>query len=189
MRRVTPVVLLALLIGLTGCGGGAREAGGEEAASAEESASAGGAAVASEMAPAFSAKDLEGEPVSLADLEGEVVLLNVWATWCTPCRQEIPELQALHEEHAEEGLRVVGVTVDSRSAESQVHDFIERFGMTYDVWWDPDQTAVSTFGAMGVPLTVLIDRQGRITWSHLGAFQRGDPELIRAVETSLAATE
>jgi len=175
MRRL-PGVLLALALGTAACGGGGGDAAPDDTA-------------ANEMAPSYSAVDLDGEPVSLADLEGEVVLLNVWATWCTPCRQEIPELQALHEEHGAEGLRVVGVTVDSRSAESQIHDFIDRFGMTYDVWWDPDQTAVSTFGAMGVPLTVLIDREGRVAWRHLGAFQRGDPELTRAVESSLAATE
>lgn len=138
-----------------------------------------------EMAPSYSATTLEGDSVSLADLRGEVVLLNVWATWCTPCRQEVPELQALHEAHADDGLRVVGVTVDSRSAERAIGQFIDQFGMTYEVWWDPDQTAVSTFSAMGVPLTVLIDRKGRIAWRHLGAFERGDPELMRAVESAL----
>ncbi len=187
--RVRRMILLTMLIGSTACRADDGDAARGSAATVGGGTDAGGAAVANEMAPSFSAKDLGGAAVSLADLEGEVVLLNVWATWCTPCRQEIPELQALHEEHGDEGLHVVGVTVDSRSAESQVHDFIERFGMTYEVWWDPDQTAVSTFGAMGVPLTVLIDREGRIAWRHLGAFQRGDPELIRAVESSLAATE
>lgn len=169
-------VLIGILV--VGCGDAERE-GGPDAASR---------AVEPERAPSFAAITLDGDSMALSDLRGEVVLLNVWATWCTPCRQEIPELQALHEEHGDQGLRVVGVTVDTRSAEPQVRRFVEDFGMTYDIWWDPDQTAVSKFEAVGVPLTVLIDREGRITWRHLGAFQRGDPELLRAVESSLGLT-
>lgn len=170
--------LLLIGVGLltAGCGNGEDGEGGADAAER---------ALEPRPAPAYGAVTLQGDSITLADLRGEVVLLNVWATWCTPCRQEIPELQALHEEHADEGLRVVGVTVDSRAAESQVHQFIDDSGMTYDVWKDPDQTAVSTFEAIGVPLTVLIDRDGRMVWRHLGAFQRGDPELVRAVETAL----
>ena len=138
-----------------------------------------------QVAPSYSAITLEGDSVSLADLRGDVVLLNVWATWCTPCRKEIPELQALHEARADEGLRVVGVTVDARHAKEGVRRFVDRFGMTYDVWWDPDQTIVGKLGAMGVPLTVLIDRDGRIIWRKLGALERDDPGLMRAVEQAL----
>lgn len=139
-------------------------------------------------APEFEAVTLAGDSVALSDLEGQVVLLNVWATWCTPCRQEIPELQALHEAHGDQGLRVVGVTVDHGGAAAQIRQFIDELGMTYPIWWDPDQTVVSRFDAMGVPLTVLIDRSGHVVWEHLGAFQRGDPELMAAVDRALAVT-
>ena len=138
-----------------------------------------------QVVPDYSAITLDGDSVSLGDLRGDVVLLNVWATWCTPCRKEIPELQALHEARADEGLRVVGVTVDARHAEEGVRRFIDRFGMTYDVWWDPDQTIVGKLGAMGVPLTVLIDRNGRVIWRKLGPLERDDPGLMRAVEQAL----
>jgi cytochrome c biogenesis protein CcmG, thiol:disulfide interchange protein DsbE len=137
------------------------------------------------VAPAYAAVTMDGDSVSLAELRGEAVLLNVWATWCAPCRVEIPELQALHEEHGDRGLRVVGVTVDSRAATRDVHQFIDEFGMTYDIWWDPDHTVLNRFGGAGVPLTVLIDRDGTIAWRHLGMFQRGDPELIAALERVL----
>jgi peroxiredoxin len=140
---------------------------------------------AGEPAPDFAATTLDGDSVALADLRGEVVLLNVWATWCAPCRREIPELQALHEAHAADGLRVVGVTVDSRGAQPEVRRFIEDFGMTYDIWWDPGQAVISIFEAPGVPLTVLIDRRGRVAWEHLGPFQRGDPELSAALGSAL----
>lgn len=138
-----------------------------------------------DQAPALEAVTLDGDSVALADLRGEVVLLNVWATWCVPCRQEVPELQSLHEAHASSGLHVIGVTVDNRGAEDQIHQFIEQFGMTYDVWWDPDGSAIDAFGAAGVPLTVLIDRDGHVAWRHLGAFHADDPALREAVRTTL----
>ena len=167
---LTVVVLAAVFLLLTGCGE-APGSGGDDA----------------ERAPEYATATLDGDSVSLAELEGEAVLLNVWATWCAPCRREIPELQALHEAHRDEGLHVVGVTVDSRHVEADIRSFIDEFGMTYDIWWDPDQAIVGKLGAVGVPLTVLIDRDGRIVWRHLGAFVRGDPELIRAVEGVLGA--
>lgn len=136
-------------------------------------------------APSLAAVTLEGDSVSLAELRGAPVLLNVWATWCAPCRQEIPELQALHEQHAADGLRVIGVTVDSRSAGEDVRTFIEEFGMTYDIWWDPDQTSVSKFRAIGVPLTVLIGPEGRIRWRHLGVLKPDDPSLRDAINALL----
>jgi cytochrome c biogenesis protein CcmG, thiol:disulfide interchange protein DsbE len=137
-------------------------------------------------APSYAAVTLDGDPVALVDLRGEAVLLNVWATWCAPCRIEIPELQALHEAHADHGLRVVGVTVDSRHAMDDVRAFMDELGMTYDVWWDPDHSALNLFRASGVPFSALIDREGRIVWRHLGMFQRGDPALMSALERVLA---
>jgi cytochrome c biogenesis protein CcmG, thiol:disulfide interchange protein DsbE len=161
-------LLAATLIGLAACG--------DPDASAHDDLG---------EAPAYSAVTLEGDPVALADLRGDAVLLNVWATWCAPCRIEIPELQALHEQHGDRGLRVVGVTVDSRHAMDDVRAFIDEFGMTYDVWWDPDHDALNRFRAAGVPFSTLIDRDGRVVWRHLGMFQRGDPELLSAIEHAL----
>lgn len=144
-----------------------------------------GEATLSPEAPPFAAVTLDGDSVRLADLRGAPVLLNVWATWCAPCREEIPELQALHETFGPRGLRVVGVTVDSRSAAEDVRRFMDQYGMTYEIWWDPDQTSVSAFEAMGVPLTVLIGPDGRIRWRHMGAVPPGDPDLREAVEAVL----
>lgn len=138
-----------------------------------------------ETVPALEAVTLAGDPVALADLRGEVVLLNVWATWCVPCRQEAPELQSLHESHGGRGLRVVGVSVDNRGAEDQIRAFVDEYGISYDIWWDPDGTAIEEFGAAGVPLTVLIDRDGRIAWRHLGAFHADDPTLVRALRATI----
>lgn len=135
--------------------------------------------------PALEATTLDGDSVSLAGLRGEVVLLNVWATWCVPCRQEAPELEALHQRYGDGDLRVVGVTVDHRGAEDQIRRFIDRYGMTYDIWWDPDGRVIDEFGAVGVPLTVLLDREGRVAWRHLGAFNADNPALQQAVRSTL----
>lgn len=167
----TAVWLVALTLGLVAACG---EAPPEE-----------GEAPDPDMAPALAAVTLDGDSVALDELRGEVVLLNVWATWCVPCRMEAPELQELHEAHRADGLRVVGVTVDNRGAGDQIRQFVEEFGMTYEIWWDPDGTAIEAFGAAGVPLTVLIDRDGRLAWRHLGAFHAEDPILRRALERAL----
>jgi peroxiredoxin len=82
---------------------------------------------------------------------------------------------------------VVGITVDSRGAEEQIRRFVDEFGMTYEVWWDPDQSVMQKLGAIGVPLTVVIDRQGRIAWRHLGVIEGGDPAMMEAIEEALAA--
>lgn len=134
--------------------------------------------------PALEAVTLAGDSVALADLRGQVVLLNVWATWCVPCRQEAPELQSLHETYGDR-LRVVGVSVDNRGAEDQIRAFVNQYGMTYDIWWDPDGTAIEEFGAVGVPLTVLIGRDGRIAWRHLGTFHADDPTLVQALRSAI----
>jgi cytochrome c biogenesis protein CcmG, thiol:disulfide interchange protein DsbE len=140
-------------------------------------------------APAYGAVTLDGDSVALAQLRGEAVLLNVWATWCVPCRVEIPELQALHEVHGGDGLRVVGVTVDARVALDEIRSFMAELGMTYDVWWDPDQVVMNRFNAHGVPFSVLMDRDGRMVWRHLGMFQRGDPALLAALERVMEGRE
>lgn len=170
MRRVLVALALSALAGVA-CG----EAGRDDQAADRR------------PAPEYAAVTLAGDSVALADLRGQPVLLNVWATWCVPCRVEIPELQSLHEEHAAQGLRVVGVTVDSRAAIDDVRQFIQEFGMTYDVWWDPDHAVLNRFGGSGVPLTVLIDRDGSIAWRHLGMFQREDPELQAALRRTLTS--
>lgn len=171
MRTAAAAALVGMVLALTACGDAADGNDAEATLSPE--------------APPFAAVTLEGDSVSLADLRGAPVLLNVWATWCAPCREEIPELQALHETFGPRGLRVIGVTVDSRSAAEDVRTFMDQFGMTYEIWWDPDQTSVSAFEAVGVPLTVLIGPDGLIRWRHMGAVPPGDPELREAVEALL----
>ncbi|MBI4545182.1 MAG: TlpA family protein disulfide reductase [Gemmatimonadetes bacterium] len=136
-------------------------------------------------APDYGAMTLAGDSVSLVDYRGDVVLLNVWATWCHPCRKEVPVLQALHERHAADGLRVVGVSVDAVGADDLVREFMRELGMTYGVLRDPGERVAGVFRFPGVPGTVLLDRAGTVRWRHLGPVSGSDPGLQEALREAL----
>lgn len=137
--------------------------------------------------PAYAAALLAGDSVTLAALRGKVVLLNVWATWCHPCRDEIPELQALHERYAARGLELVGVSVDAESADNAIRAFMRDFRMTYPVWRDPGERVSAQFHIVGVPATFLIDRDGVLRWRKTGPIQPGDATLAAALEEALGS--
>lgn len=139
-----------------------------------------------EPAPAFEGASLEGETLSLEELRGEPVLLNLWATWCTPCRTETPYLQSLHERYRAEGLRVVGVTVDHNGSIGQIETFLEEYGVTYDILHDPRMGSMDTFSVWGLPATYLIDRDGRIRFIRMGPVDEGDREFEAALEAVLS---
>jgi peroxiredoxin len=145
-----------------------------------------------QRAPDYHTVSLSGDSVSLEQMRGRVVLLNVWATWCHPCREEIPVLQALHERYASAGLSLVGVSVDARGEEDTIHEFAKDFNMTYPLWLDPDERVQSTFLAIGVPATFLIDRSGILRWRHVGPVRANDATLMRELQRALqtdASTE
>lgn len=136
--------------------------------------------------PAYAAHSLGGDSVSLQGLRDKVVLMNVWATWCHPCREEIPELQALHTKYASRGLDVIGVSIDSRDDDANIRTFMKEFGMTYTIWRDPDERVSAQFLILGVPTTYLVDRKGILRWRTTGPIHPGDTTLVKAIETALA---
>jgi cytochrome c biogenesis protein CcmG/thiol:disulfide interchange protein DsbE len=136
-------------------------------------------------APAYATQLLNGDSVSLAGLKGKVVLLNVWATWCHPCRDEIPQLEALHQKHRAAGLEIVGVSIDAAGTEEGIRTFMRDFKMTYPVWFDPDERVTAQFLTVGVPETFLIDRAGVIRWRKIGPIAAGDTSLALAIERAL----
>ena len=138
-------------------------------------------------APAFTAMTLEGEPVTLAALSGSVVVLNVWATWCIPCREEIPQLEALHREYGAQGLKTIGVSIDAAGMGADVRDFATEQGLTYPIWLDPDHQFSLKFLTVGVPETFVIDRAGVIRFRMIGSFRRGDTTLAAAVRRAMAS--
>jgi cytochrome c-type biogenesis protein len=134
-------------------------------------------------APEYAARTLgSDEQVSLTDLEGEVVLLNVWATWCDPCLEEMPYLEALHRDHGAAGLRVVGVNVD-HGGDGAVAGYLERLGVSFPNLRDPGNDVQRRFRTRGVPETFLIDRTGTLAYRWYGPLD-ADPEateeLVRA---------
>jgi thiol-disulfide isomerase/thioredoxin len=111
--------------------------------------------------------DLDGRPVRLEELRGQVVLLNVWASWCGPCRREIPSLAELHRELGSRGLRVIGINVDDATA-GQVRDLRESLEIPYAVV-RPTRALDGAFVTRGVvPHTWILDRLGRVRTSHAG---------------------
>ena len=137
-------------------------------------------------APAYHAVSMDGDSVSLSAQLGRVVLLNVWATWCRPCREELPVLQGLHEAHAGDGLVLIGVSVDAAGDERKIREFLREFGITYDIWRDPGERVASTFFTIGVPATYLIGRDGTLLWKHLGPVRENDPRLMPLLRQALA---
>jgi thiol-disulfide isomerase/thioredoxin len=128
-------------------------------------------------APAFSLRDLDGHPISLARFRGSVVLLNFWATWCAPCRAEIPRLIALQKTLGGRGLRVVGISLDDDPA--PVRPAYEELRMNYPVAIGDARLAERYGGILGLPATFLVDCDGRIASKHSGEIDAGFEKTIR----------
>lgn len=118
-------------------------------------------------APGFSLPDLNGTTHDLASYRGKVVFLNVWATWCPPCREEMPSMNRLHERYAREGLVVLAVSEDEGPKED-VAAFARSLGLSFPVLLDPEGSVPPRFGVTGYPETFLIDRTGRIVRHVIG---------------------
>jgi thiol-disulfide isomerase/thioredoxin len=99
---------------------------------------------------------------SLADYKGQVVVLNLWATWCGPCRAEMPSLEKLYQELGPKGLKIVAVSIDNPGMESAILDFKKEFGLTFDVLYAPDGKIQYDYQATGYPETFVIGRDGVI---------------------------
>jgi len=135
-------------------------------------------------APAFEGRTLDGRAVSLEELSGRVVVLNVWATWCAPCVRELPALERLHRALAPHGLAVVGVNVDAAPAlphgaaqglEDWVATFVEELGLTFPIWLDAEREIEKAYRITGLPTTFVIDRDGRIVRQDRGAVAWDQP--------------
>jgi thiol-disulfide isomerase/thioredoxin len=132
-----------------------------------------------ERLPDFRLADREGTPRSLADWPDKALIVNFWATWCAPCRREIPLLQRLQREHAAEGFQVIGVAVDFRD---KVLAYADEMKIDYPLLIGEQEAldAASAFGieAVGLPFTVFSDRRGRIVAAHLGELTEAEAALI-----------
>jgi cytochrome c biogenesis protein CcmG/thiol:disulfide interchange protein DsbE len=113
------------------------------------------------LAPPMTLTDLSGRTVQLSELRGKVVALNFWATWCRPCRVEIPDLAAVWQAHRERCFELIGVTEESGNRE-RVANAARDFGIPYPVVLDGDGSVARDYGVGSFPQTVLIDREGRV---------------------------
>ena len=122
-------------------------------------------------APAFAGATIEGaKPAkSLVDYDGKVVLLNVWATWCGPCRTEMPSIEALHKSMGPKGLHVVAVSIDSAGSAPQIRKFLKDFNLTFEVLHDSIGAIQQAYQTTGVPETFIIAADGTIRKKSIGA--------------------
>jgi len=133
-------------------------------------------------APDFSLTGLSGRNFSLSDYRGKVVVLDFWATWCDPCKEEIPHFIEMQSKYASQGLQVLGISMDDD--EPPVRQFQQQFKMNYPVALGNPKLADQYGGILGLPITFVIDRNGRITARHVGAT---DPSVIEAEVQKLLA--
>jgi peroxiredoxin len=127
-------------------------------------------AVVNFPAPEVQLIDLANQPVALSDFHGQVVLYNAWATWCPPCKEEMPTLQAYYEEYKENGFVIVAI--EDGQPVDEVRAFVDDYGLTFPVWPDPEWKATTAFRTDNLPTSFVIDRDGtvRLTWT--GAISR-----------------
>ncbi len=138
-------------------------------------------------APPFAAVDLDGRAVTSAELLGAPYILNIWATWCAPCRHEMPELQELHDAYSDRGFQVVGVSVDDRGAADQIRSFIEEIGITFPIYHDPSWEIMDSYLLLGLPGSFLIDAEGRIARKWTGPFRPMEEDVRDDVRALLPA--
>jgi peroxiredoxin len=141
------------------------------------------------LAPPFTLKDSNGEPVQLANYKGKVVLLDFWATWCAPCKVEIPWFMEFEQQFKDRGFAVVGVSMDE-DGWSVVKPYVQQLKINYRILLGNDQVGTLYGGVDSLPTTFLIDRQGKIASVHVG-LERGKEDfkndIVKLLETSHAA--
>lgn len=134
------------------------------------------AALAGDIAPGATAPDFQlnsasGKPVSLSDLKGQVVLINFWASWCGPCRQEMPILDQLYHSYQAAGFTLLGVNVEPSAGDAS--KFLKSTPVSFPVLYDPNSKVSQLYQVSGMPSTIIVDREGKIRYVHHG-YKPGD---------------
>ncbi|HEY2962702.1 MAG TPA: TlpA disulfide reductase family protein [Pyrinomonadaceae bacterium] len=134
-------------------------------------------------------KSANGEPIKISNYSGKVVLLNLWATWCGPCRNETPELVKIHKEYQDRGLEMVGLSTEDpvASAES-VQEFVRHYNVDYHIGWATREVAIALMQGRGsIPQSFIITRDGRIKKRFIGFHPvQTPPQLKQAIEEALS---
>jgi len=172
-KVILPVILTLVLL-LAGCSAGSEPPEGKnptapvEGTQESPTAPVKGTQV-SNQAPDFQLQNVDGQTVSLSNLQGEPVLINFWATWCPPCCSEMPYIQEVYEEWTDKGLVVLAVNIGESS--SKVEEFMQSYNLSFTVLLDTKQATAQKYNITGIPTTFFIDKDGIIQDRLIGAFQ------------------
>ncbi|HEX2693411.1 MAG TPA: TlpA disulfide reductase family protein [Gemmatimonadaceae bacterium] len=139
-------------------------------------------------APDFKAYTLDSVPKqkTLADYRGKVLMINVWATWCLPCRVEMPSIEALNNEYAQKGLKIVAVSIDDPGTDSTIRAFVKQYGLTFEVLHDPQGKISEAYDITGYPETFIVGKDGVIRRKLMSATNWNAPEARALVDRLLA---
>ena len=139
-------------------------------------------------APDFTAVTVDSAPrlKSLSDYRGQVVMVNVWATWCLPCRVEMPSIEALHQAYADKGFKVLAVSVDDPGHGETIRAFVRQYKLTFEILHDPEKKIVEQYDILGYPETFIIGRDGVIRKKLLSATDWNSADHRALVERLLA---
>lgn len=137
--------------------------------------------VEQKAAPSINVISMDDQQVSLSSLKGKVVLLNFWATWCPPCREEIPSMMKLNKAMAGKPFQMVCVSVDD-GGKKAVSEFFKNTGFSLPAYFDPTGQAPKTYGLTGVPESFVIDKNGVIVKKVIGGLDWNSPEVIAFIE-------
>lgn len=144
-------------------------------------------------APEFSAFDLEGEPKNLSDFGGKVLLVNIWATWCPPCREEMPSMQRLYQAIGDDGFDILAISVDAPFGETDaagreggdLRTYADSLGLSFTILHDPSGRVQQTFQTTGVPESFVVDREGVIYKKVAGAMAWDAPQNVQLIQRLL----
>jgi len=137
----------------------------------------------SEPAPGFTLPTRAGGSVNLADLRGQVVMINFWASWCGPCRQEFPILDEMFRKYRPMGFTLLGINVESDSADAE--RFLEQTPVSFPIAYDRENEVSNAYGVSAMPTTLIVDRKGNVRWLHR-AYKPGDEnEYLNQVRAML----
>ncbi|MBU0728493.1 MAG: TlpA family protein disulfide reductase [Proteobacteria bacterium] len=160
MKKIFPILLIVLLLLLVSCGQNAKQPG---------------VAEIGKPAPDFTLFDLDGKTWKLSDLKGQVVFVNFWATWCPPCREEMPSMQTLYTSMPADRFKMLAILYNDDPGLADV--FTKRVGTTFPILTDPKNEAGKAYGLTGVPETFIIDKQGVLREKFIGPAQWASPQI------------
>ena len=141
-----------------------------------------GSVAAGKVATDFKLRDLGGHQVSLSSMRGKVIFLNLWATWCEPCRREMPSIEKLYEKFGKDKSFVILAVSEDSDGSKAVAPYVKQSGYKFEILLDPRNDVGEAYDVSGIPETFVIDRDGRIVAHHLGPYDWANPDIRDALQ-------